>query len=139
MKTFSLYFTTLCLFFFLLGCDGNNITESNTELAKINVDLQYGFDNYFVLIRFNDEKYFSADLTGLVPLSGPLATFVTYLEPGEYNCEVFWQENSGQAGQPYFLDSTKITIGDLEEYYLGIRANNDTISAELRDTPFGYI
>jgi len=139
MKTLCLYFMTVLLLIFFLGCDCDNITESSTDLAKVHVDLQYGFNDYFVIVRFNDERYFTADLTGLAPLSGPLATFVTYLEIGEHNCKVFWQENAGQIGQPYFLDSTQITIGDLEEYFLGIRAYNDTISVELRDTPFGYI
>ncbi|MBU1874567.1 hypothetical protein KJ688_12715 [bacterium] len=138
MKTLCLYFITVLLLIFLLGCDCDNITESNNDLAKVNIDLQYGFDDYFVIVRFDDESYFSADLTGVVPFSGPLASFVTYLSSGEHTCKVFWREDYGQIGQPYNIDSTKIVIGDLEEYFLGIRAYNDTISVELRDTSFGY-
>ncbi|KAA3616252.1 MAG: hypothetical protein DWQ05_10935 [Calditrichaeota bacterium] len=139
MRIFSFYFLTLFLYIFLLGCDDDNFIENTPDLAKINVDLQAGFEDHFVSVKFNDERYFSADLTELAPLAGPLATFVTYLKPGEYNCEIFWQENVRQVGQPFFLDSTIITIGNLDEYYLGIRAYSDTISVELKESPFSYL
>jgi len=138
MKTLILSIMALFLLFFI-GCECDNITESDTDLSKVTIDLQSGFEDYYVKLEFDDEDYFTADLTGLIPLSGPLASFITYLDLGEHNCKIFWQENVGQVGQPYFLDSTKITIGDLEEYFLGIRADNDTISVELRDTPFAYL
>lgn len=139
MKTFIFCFISLSIFILFLSCEDNNIIDGNSDLAKVNVDLQFGFDNYFVRVKFNEENYFSADLTELVPLSGPLATFITYLPPGKNSCEVFWQENYGQVGQPYFIDSANVIIGDLEEYYLGIRAVNDSIEVELRNTPFGYM
>ena len=140
MKLSLVAILTISLALFFISCDEDNVTGNGVTLVKVNVDLQLGFQDHFVKVKFNDTVHFSADLTPGVSLAGPLATFITYLPHGLNQCEVFWQENYGQAYQPFHLDSTDVYVGDSKEYYMGIRVSSDTtLVVEIREEPFYYL
>lgn len=139
LRLFLVEILAISLSLAFISCDEDNVTGNGVNLVRVNVDLQYGFEGNFIRVKFNENLYFSADLTEEAPLSGPLATFITYLPRGLNQCNVFWQDNYGQVGQPFHLDSTDVYFGDSEKYYIGISVSSDTLFIELQEEPFNYL
>ena len=120
------------------GCAEEKIVSPSNELVMVQVDLQYGVEGHFVYLKFNNIEYFRAELSESVPLSGPLAIFVTYLPRGSNNLYAFWRSNGYQIG-PSNQDSVYINLGDAEKYFLGVGISNDTLNVQVQDSAFPYL
>lgn len=128
------------LLLLLISCDNDTVSGDSDNLVRVHVDLHMGFADHKVQITFNDEVHFRADLTGMVPFAAPAATFTTFLPRGVNECEIFWQENQGQADPPYNLVNTSFILGNAENYYMNISAASDTaLVIDIQDTPFVYL
>ena len=104
-------------------------------MAKINVDLQDGLAGHYVRIEFNEDVYYCANLTQLVSLAGPAASFITFLPRGLNQGSVYWGDDNNSS----YSDNFEIFVGDSEEYYVSLNVSSDsTIIVELRDTPILY-
>ena len=139
MRLFLVEILAISLSLVFISCDEDNVTGNGVNLVRVNVDLQYGFEGHFVRVKFNENVYFSADLTSAAPFAGPKATFIAFLPRGLNQCEIFWQENYGSAHQPYNIYSKEVNLGNADIYYMGIRVSNDsTFVIDLQEEPFGY-
>ena len=128
----------LCAVLGILSCNEDSVTNSTetVKLVKVRVDLQTGFGNKTVFIKFNDESAFSANLSNMEPLAGPIATFDSYLHEGENNLSLLMHDLSLQS--EIFSDSCSFILGDKEIYYLGLQFS-DTLRFVLQDSPFFYL
>jgi len=126
------------LFFiiFLMGCESDDITGVNDQFVDVKIDLQMGFEGHSVLLKFNGENYYQANLSELVPLAGPIATFSTTLPRGDNNCYAFW--GLLEQTTDWKVDSVLIFLGEADEYFLGYQIVNDTLKIVVQDSAFGY-
>ncbi len=147
MKLLLVEILAISLSLVFISCDEDNVTDSDVNedndsindvnLVRVKVDLQYGFTGNFVRVKFNGDSYFSAFLDEMAPLSGPLATFTTYLPQGLNQCEIFWREILVKAN---YTESKEFNLGNADIYYMGIRVSNDsTLVIDLQEEPFGYM
>ena len=125
-------------FLFVLSCSEKNSTEPEEQLLKVHVDLQNGFDGHLVILEFNGEEFYRAELSESAPLSGPLASFSTFLPRGQNKLYAFWKSNGYQVG-PFKEDSLTFMLGEENQYFLGISTNDDLIEYVLQDIAFLYL
>jgi hypothetical protein len=123
---------------FLLSCSENNSTEPEDQLLKVQVDLQNGFAGHLVILEFNGEEFYRADLSESAPFSGPLASFSTFLPRGQNKLYVFWQLDGYQVG-PFKEDSLTFKLGEENQYFIGLSTNDDFIEYVLQDDAFLYL
>ena len=122
---------------FLLSCTKNNSTEPEDQLLKVQVDLQNGFAGHLVILEFNGEEFYRADLSESDPFSGPLASFSTFLPRGQNKLYVFWQSDGYQVG-PFNEDSLTFMIGEEKQYFLGLSVYADSLYYVIQDEAYGY-
>ena len=119
------------------GCGGETRVQSDGDLVKVQIDLQWGFEGQVVTVKFSGEEHFHTELSELVPLAGPLASFVTRLPRGENDLLVRWSPPNLQ--EESHEDSADFELRDAEEYFIGLRASGDTLTIEIQDSPFLYL
>ena len=128
----------ITLVFLLVSCNEKSATEPDDVLSMVSVELQQGFAGHLVILEFNDEEYYRAELSESAPFAGPLASFSTYLPRGKNMLRAFWQSDGYQVG-PYKEDSLIIEIGDAKKYFLGISAYEDSLYHVIQDIGFTYL
>ncbi len=121
----------------LMGCESNDITGVNNQFVDVKIDLQIGFDGHSVLLKFNGEDYYQANLSELVSLAGPIATFSTTLPRGNNNCYAFWR--SLKQTTDWEEDSVLVFLGEADKYFLGYQIVNDTLNIIVQDSAFLYL
>ncbi len=110
--------------------------DDSADLVMVDIHLQSGFEGHLVLMEFNGDEYFRAELSESVPFAGPLATFSTLLPRGQNHFYAFW----GQAGnQVWNEDSVDIQFDNAEKYFLGVNAYADTLIVVVQDSTFLYL
>ena len=106
------------------------------DLVMVDIHLQSGFEGHLVLMEFNGDEYFRAELSESVPFAGPLATFSTHLPRGQNHLHASWGVQLGS--QVWKEDSVDIQFDNAEKYFLGVRAYADTLSVVVQDSTFLY-
>lgn len=129
-----LFLSTLLFFILINACTDESTTSPLDELIKSRIDLQSGFEGHYVIIECNSEIIFNAILSESVPLSGPLATFTTYLPKGNNEMYILWTLN-----YPFLKDSIDFILEDTENCYIGIQLSNDTIYFQIQNNEFLYL
>jgi len=125
------------LMFSMTSCKEETVTTIIEEnIVPVDVDLQSGFQDKSIKVFFNNQVSFQAMLSGLVPLSGPIASFSTQLERGSTSLKVRWQTNN--SGLVFKIDSTSIVLGKSAKYYIGIEIKNDSVKTRVQEVPFNY-
>jgi len=139
-----------CVVFFMYSCEQSEITGTHgttlekqdtlTESIPVQVDIQEGFADLYISVRFNDEIYFVADLCSGVPLAGPVALFRTSLPQGRHALKVTWSKGR-TIEPPPVIDSVQVEIQAIERVYIGIERDEreDTLRVEVREKPFEYV
>jgi hypothetical protein len=127
------------IFLIISSCKEESVTNPVTEnnnLVKANVDLQSGFAGKIVVVEFNKERTYQSNLSNIVSLAGPEASFITYIQKGKNNLFVLTQ--NPELPSEYFADSTIINIGDKKEYFLGLQIS-DSLKCIVQDSSFFYM
>lgn len=119
-----------------ISCNEDPVSSSE-DLVTVEVHLQSGFEGHLVLMEFNGDEYFRAELSESVPFSGPLATFSTSLPRGQNHLHASWGVQLGS--QVWNEDSVDIQFDNAEKYYLGVRAYADTLNVLVQDSTFLYL
>jgi len=139
MRSFLAIMFAFSLPLVLINCNKDNVTDSGSsgsDLIEVKIDLQECLLDKLVIVRFNNNVYFKAFLSEhLSSMSGPLATFTTYLPRGTNKCKVFW----GGINQSDHSDSTDVYFGRLVKYYIGIGMYSDSLIVKVQETPFIYL
>ena len=120
-----------------LACTEENILAPPNELKVVQFDLQYGFEDKYVSITVDTTNHFSARLSPAAPLAGPLATFTTPLEKGEHMLII--STHSLESVFHSFSDTTSISIGESQKYFIGIQKYPDSTIVQVQDSSFFYI
>ena len=119
-----------------MSCSEDDLADPKDDLVMVDIHLQSGFEGHLVLMEFNGDEYFRAELSESVPFAGPLATFSTPLPRGQNHFYAFW----GQAGnQVWYEDSVDIQFDNAEKYFLGVNAYADTLNVVVQDSIFLYL
>jgi len=135
MKNLILVLLPLFLFsIFLNSCTDYSSTDKLNEMVNTHVDLHSGFQNNSVLLKYQEKILFNEKLSSTVPLSGPLATFTTYLSKGNNIRYFSWGLDSLSNS-----DSIEFTIDESEMHYIGISVYNDTLTFQIQKTEFIYL
>lgn len=136
------------LFLFLImlplagACDSDNGVTGNGPLpARVTVDLIDDFGEKKVIVEFDGRRYFSAYPSAVAPLTGPQASFVTFLDRGPHLLSLRWAPIKGSEAH---RDSSRIEIGDGDAYFIGLllfqtNSGADSLRVIVRDSPFGYL
>lgn len=123
------------------GCKDNSIMNpdntyhSGSRLVNVQVDLMYGFSGKAVVIEANKKRLYFAVLSETQLISGPEATFVTFLPAGENNITVYTQDYNNPKEQ--FMDSARINFKEKEKYFIGLQIV-DTLQYFVQDSTFCY-
>jgi hypothetical protein len=136
MKIYTILFM-MCILHIIACSDDNPASSMSADLVEVQFDLHSGFYDVAVSIRENDTYYFEAFFTGIEPLAGPQASFTTYLATGEH-CLIM-RRRPFNFYSPSKYDTTKITVGDAEKYWIGIHAYPDSLHVVVQDSAFMYI
>jgi len=136
MKIFPSLIVLIFVVLVLISCDDDPVSSSE-DLVTVEVHLQSGFEGHLVLMEFNGDEYFRAELSESVPFSGPLATFSTSLPRGQNHLHASWGVQLGS--QVWNEDSVDIQFDNAEKYYLGVRAYADTLNVLVQDNTFLYL
>jgi len=125
----------------LLSCSSDDKTITGggeyDELIQVRIDLQMGFENKCVDISVNGTQYYKSCLSGLVPFSGPQASFVTYLPRSSDTIVVSWREGGKD---PKYEETLEVEFGDLSEYFIGLRMTEENaIVIVIQERHFGYV
>jgi len=135
MKALTSFFTLMFVVLILISCEDDPVSSSE-DLVAVEVHLQSGFESEFVVIEIDGDDYFSAYLSGIVPLAGPQAKFSTYLPREQIHFIAVW----GQMGtQDWTMDSVDIQFDNAEKYYLGINIYADSLIVLVQNSPFLYL
>lgn|GEM_PF-3680526 len=123
------------------GCKDDAVSpwdniNNGAHLVNVQVDLQSGFAGKLVLIEINNNRVYYSILSELVSLAGPEASFSTYLPEGENNIFVFTQSTTNS--QEKFSDSSRISIGHMEKYFVGLQIS-DSLKCIVQDSSFLYL
>jgi hypothetical protein len=132
-------FTFLGLFL-IINCTKEKIVNSNEEsqeFVSVQVDFQSGTEENRICLKFNDETYFDAMLSNLLPLTGPVAGFTTCLPIGQNKLYILSQY-LGVAAIISNEDSTIIDFGNADKYYIGIELSDDRYQFTVQENPFQY-
>ena len=129
-----LFLSTLLVFILINACTDESTTNPIDELIKSQIDLQSGFAGHSVIIECNSEIIFGAQLSEVVPLSGPLATFTTYLLKGNNKMYVLWTLN-----YPFLRDSIDFILEETENCFISIQLSDDKLDFQIQDHEFIYL
>lgn len=130
----------LVMLFVMEGCKEDNITnplvDEREKLVMTRIDLQSGFANNIVFIEINNDFVFNATLSPFSPLSGPEATFATYLPIGTNNLIV--AKRDVETFTIFKIDSASFNIGNKEKYFIGLQFF-DSLICIVQDSTFWYL
>jgi len=122
-------FVILSVFLIMKGCKNDTLINpindnqvNSKKLIKAKIDFQVGFAGRSVSIILNNESIYNSILSEEVSLSGPEASFITYLPKGENKLMVFAQNPSNHS--EFIIDSSNVHIGDKNEYFIGLQIND---------------
>lgn len=124
----------------MINCTKEKIVNSNEESQEfvfVQVDFQTGTEENRICLKFNDETYFDAMLSSLIPLSGPVAEFTTCLPIGQNKLYILSQDLE-IAQIVSNEDSTIVNFGNAAKYYIGIELSNNNFSFTFQTNPFQY-
>ena len=119
-----------------MSCSEEDLADPKDDLVMVDIHLQSGFEGHLVLMEFNGDEYFRAELSESVPFAGPLATISTSLPRGQNHFYTFWRQAGSQVGNE---DSVDIQFDDAENYFLGVNAYADTLNIVVQDSTFLYL
>ena len=128
------FLSTLVILFLFNSCTDESTTNPLDELIKARIDLQFGFAGNNVIIEGKDEIIFHAQLSESVPLSGPLATFTTYLPKGNNKMFILWALN-----YPFLRDSIEFILEDIDACFIAIQLMDDKIDFQIQNDEFLYL
>ncbi len=132
MKTIVFILTVLIF----VCCGEDNSVEPNVDYREVQFDLQWGFEDKSVSVIIDNTNHFSALLSSSVPFAGPQASFNILLKKGEHRINIF----GSAVNNIYetFSDTTVISIGNSQEYFVGLSLYGDNVVAEVQDSTFSY-
>ena len=120
-----------------MSCSEDDLADLKDDLVMVDIHLQSGFEGHLVLMEFNGDEYFRAELSESVPFAGPLATFSTHLPRGQNHLHASWGVQLGS--QVWNEDSVDIQFDNAERYFLGVSAYADTLIVVVQDSTFLYL
>ncbi len=132
---------TCIIVFFSFSCEDNENDDSDIDIQLFNVrvDLQWGFEDQLVNIKFNDEECFNEYIEPGIPFSGPQASFDIILHKGVNQCEVYCQDMY-QMPLPVGLEfSVEIVLSDLAYYFIGFGLNGDSLITTVSEYGIDYV
>ena len=125
---------------YIISCSEDSPTSSSDEdLVEVQFDLQTGFDNVSLSIMEDDRYYFNAMFTGIELLTGPQASFTTFLPAGEHTFIIRRTQLDNFTN--FKIDTCMFNIGKADKYWIGIGVNSDSDSLFyiVQDFSFFYI
>jgi len=129
----------LCLLLALAGCSHDNpvetgqIPDNQPSYVQTRFDLQTGFSNRSVRIQIDSLIYFSAYLSGIVPVAGPEAYFMSHLTRSQHRLIVITYSTVLRA------DTLLLPLGNSQSYFVGIRSAGDSVYVIIQDKTFLYM
>jgi hypothetical protein len=132
------FFIPFILSFLIVACFKENSTSPNIDKkTEVQFDLQTGFADE-VHIKVDDKFYFHAISTNIEYTAGPQASFVTYLSKDKHKVFIYRKKIEGPFGDVQ-SDSTVISIGTSEKYWVGLSIYSDSLYFLIQDSSFFYI
>jgi hypothetical protein len=131
--------TTVLFLMLMVSCKQETVVNSDDNTVPVDIDLQMGVENNYIKVYCNQRLSFQAYLSNSVPLSGPIATFSTYLNRNSNTVRVWWHSLSSSNGLEFKQDSSVFNLGTSDRYYIGIQIINDSLTLKVQDSQFGYL
>jgi hypothetical protein len=137
MYLYKFLFMIILFFCFVLNCSDNNSLNADSKEINIQVDLQSGFSNQLVYIKFDETIHFKSMISEYVPFSGPESFFLTNLPDGDYNLSVVIVDinNSGNLSE----HTQHISFEPDKDYFIGLLFIQDSLIINVQNSPFGYL
>ena len=118
---FSLLLFLIPLAFWSCGDSNDTVTGDAPDLIPVKIDLVNGFYGKGVVLDIDTVQFFSVNEMGPSPISGPEASFVTFLAKGSHLLSIRLSES----GVIAFQDSARLEIDSAEKYYVALDITRD--------------
>ncbi len=113
------------------ACSERTLDVSDTVPTEFH--LQSGFFGQ-VSIWVDDEKVYDKVMSSQVPFAGPQNQFTYSMNRGTATIRASWGATAAQ-----LTDESRVRIGSLDKYFLGINIVDDAVTITLQTSEFLYL